>query len=164
MFHFIASIIDRLIFMVTFIVGMQLPAFINAYRQRVAGHLDEAQIQLLNFQSIADKHHQGDITQLLAAYRSSADPGVNASAELVLNLIDRIALLKNHLSKLSEGEYVQQIYYFITGLDSTIAKATLNDYQIALPVELSALATGLLVALSATILVSQTAGRLLPQR
>ncbi|WP_185968089.1 DUF2937 family protein [Thalassotalea sp. PS06] len=163
MFRFIASIFDRIIFTLTFILGMQVPAFINAYRQRLSGHVEEAQIQLLNFQSIADKYHQGDLTQLLSAYRASTDPGVNASAELVLNLIDRIAQLKSHLGKLTEGEYIQQLYYFFIDMDSNIAKATLNDYQFSLPIELSAMATGLVVALLVTLLVSQTAGRLVPQ-
>ncbi|WP_394173272.1 DUF2937 family protein [Thalassotalea litorea] len=163
MFRLIASLSDKIIFTVTCLLGMQIPAFINAYKQRLAGHLDEAHLQLQSFQSIADKHHHGDISQLLVAYRNSGDPGVHASAELVLNLIDRIAWLTSHLNNLTQGDYLQQVYYFLTGMDSAIARATLHDFQLALPLQPSALATGLILALLSTFVFSQTLGKLTPQ-
>ncbi|TLU66350.1 DUF2937 family protein [Thalassotalea litorea] len=163
MYRLIASLSDKLMFTVSCLLGMQIPAFINAYQQRLAGHLDEAHLQLQNFQSIADKYHQGDISQLLSAYRASADPGINASAELVLNLIDRIALLTSHLANLTQGDYVHQVYYFLTGMDSAIAKATLHDFQLALPMQASALATGLMLAIVSTFVFSQTLGKFSPQ-
>ncbi len=56
MLTLINNIIDRCFFTVTFILGVQLPEFMQQYQQRLGGHLAEAQSQLAQFEVIAQQH------------------------------------------------------------------------------------------------------------
>lgn len=50
----ITTLFDRILFTVSFILGVQAPEFMQQYIQRLSGHLDEAKHQLQQFQLIAD--------------------------------------------------------------------------------------------------------------
>ena len=156
MFKFIFSTFDKILFAVNAIIAMQLPGFIQQYGQRISGHLAEAQYQLQKYQYIADQHYQGDILLLVKRYQMNSDPGINAAGDVVFDLIERISLLSKQVSHLFESDYVTQIYYFFIEIDLDIAKATLQDYQLTIPLNIAAIATGIGFAIFASLISSMT--------
>ncbi|WNC74109.1 DUF2937 family protein [Thalassotalea psychrophila] len=156
MLRFICSTFDKILFSVNAVVAMQLPGFIQQYGQRISGHLAEAQYQLQKYQYIADQHYQGDILLLVRRYQMNSDPGINAAGDVVFDLIDRISLLTKHVSHLFESDYFLQIYYFIIELDLEIARATLQDYQLTIPLNIAAIATGIGFAVFVSLISGMT--------
>lgn len=156
MLGFFTNILDRILFATSMIIAMQLPAFIQQYSQRLAGHLSEAKYQLENYQVIADQHYQGDILLLIKRYQANSDPGINAAADVVFQLIDRISILASQLQHLNHSDYFHKIFYFVSDLNLPLAKATLQDYQLSIPLDLPSLLTGLVVAIIVGFLMSAT--------
>ncbi len=156
MLAFIGKSLDRLLFACIFISAVQLPEFIQQYSQRLAGHLDEAKYQLIKFQDIANIHYQGNLMNLISQYQTNTDPAINATGQMVVELIDRIALLSNQVQHLFHSDYLSKVYYFFSHFDADIANATLRDYQLSIPLEQNALLTGALVAVIVSLISSAT--------
>ncbi|WOH38492.1 DUF2937 family protein [Thalassotalea fonticola] len=156
MFKFIFSSLDKILFSVNVVLAMQLPGFIQQYGQRISGHLAEAQYQLQKYQYIADQHYQGDILLLVKRYQMNSDPGINAAGDVVFDLIERISLLTHHVAHLFESDYFAKIYYFIIEIDLDIAKATLQDYQLTIPLNTAAIATGIGFAIFVSVISTMT--------
>ncbi|QBY05839.1 DUF2937 family protein [Thalassotalea sp. HSM 43] len=146
MLTFFARLIDKLVFAIAGVTAMQLPALMQQYQQRLSGHLSEAQYQLGKYQQIADEHYQGNIASLIEQYRNNTDPGINAAGDLVYQLVDRISVFSTKLQHLQTGDYIQQVYYFVSEIEHSIFTATLQDFQPSIPLESSAIATGVIGA------------------
>ncbi|WP_286266919.1 DUF2937 family protein [Thalassotalea atypica] len=143
---FFVSSIDHAGFTLSFIVGVQLPEFIQQYTQMINGKLAEAQFHLSKFQSVANNHFNGDLQVLVERYTNNADPAIKQTGIVVSELIDRIALLSEQLSQLTEVPYMEKLYYFIVHLDLESAQLTAQHYQLAVPLTIDALLTGALFA------------------
>ena len=154
MMAFCRTLLDRITFTVLTVIAMQLPSFILQYTQRLAGHLDEAKYQLSKYQYIADQHYQGDILLLVKRYQMNSDPGIAAAGDIVYSLIDRISMLSQSLADLNQQQYISKVYSFITNMDTSMAKATLQDYQLTIPLNIESLATGLIFALGVSYIIS----------
>jgi len=146
MFSLINKIIDRCFFTLAFIAGVQLPAFINHYIQRISGHLSEAKLQLSQFQQLADNHYQGNLATLINQYKSNNDPAIADTATVVEQLISRINYLEAQFNSLFNVEYLNQLRYFVTNIDLVIAKQTTEQFKLAIPLDVNALTTGLIFA------------------
>ncbi|MEW6999473.1 DUF2937 family protein [Colwelliaceae bacterium BS250] len=157
MLRFLVHTFDRIMFAVNFILAVQIPSFIHQYTQRLSGHLDEAKYQLSNYQVIADQHYQGDLLLLIKRYQTNSEPGIRASGNLVMDLVDRVTALSEQVSQLINNDYLTMIYYFVANIDLSIAKATLYDYQLSVPIEVTAISTGIVVAIVASMIAHGTA-------
>ncbi|SET47957.1 DUF2937 family protein [Thalassotalea agarivorans] len=142
MLAFIATLLDRVLFTIAFIAGVQLPAFIQQYIQRLAGRLDEAQYNLAQYQHIADIHYQGSLDTLAQRYLANSDITVVKVGEIVQSLILRVDYLSSHLDTLQQANHVEKLWLFVTQVDTTIAQNTLHDYSLSIPIELNALIAG----------------------
>lgn len=147
-------IFDRIFFTISFIVGVQAPAFMQQYIQRLAGHLDEAKFQLQQFQYIADLQFKGDLSLLINRYQTNADSAIVQTGDVVSHLVERINGFEQQLSFLQQNDYLTKSYHFVADIDLTMAGATLNDFQLAIPLELAPLATGAIFAFSLFLLQS----------
>ena len=157
MLRFFAHTLDRIMLAVNFILAVQIPGFIHQYTQRLSGHLDEAKYQLNNYQVIADQHYQGDLFLLIKRYQTNNEPGIRASGNLIMDLVDRVTALSEQVSQLVNNDYLTMIYYFVVNVDLSIAKATLYDYQLSVPIEVTAISTGIVVAIVASMIAHGTA-------
>lgn len=98
MFRIINNIIDRCIFTVVFILGVQLPEFLIQYKQRLSGHLSEANLHLVQFQNIADQHYQGNLSAMVLKYQENSEPSIVNTAEIINQLISRVEYLQQQLN------------------------------------------------------------------
>jgi len=133
MFTLLTNLFDRCVFTFFFIIGVQLPEFIQQYAQRLSGHLNEALLQLNAFQLIANHHFDGNLSLMIEKYTNNSEPSIKETGHLILSTSNRVSELQAHL--------------FLTEHDSSMIQATLQQFQLAIPLNLSALSTGTIFAL-----------------
>lgn len=146
MLKFIGTIFDRILFTVSFIFGVQAPEFMQQYIQRLSGHLDEAKYQLQQFQSIADLQFNGDLMVMIERYQTNADTAIIQTGNVIGAMVERVSIFESQLNQLQTSNYTNQLYYFIQQIDIPMAKATLNNFQLAVPLTIGALSTGVIFA------------------
>lgn len=156
MLTLINNIIDRCFFTVTFILGLQLPEFMQQYQQRLAGHLDEARSQLSQFETIAQQHFEGSLATLIARYKGNNEASIVSTGELIERLFVRVEYLTQHLAQIVQSDYLSSVGQFIWHLDHPIAVGTAEHFSMAIPLTLNALATGATLAIGALILKELT--------
>jgi hypothetical protein len=152
MLKILSTLFDRCLFTLIFIIGVQLPEFIQQYSQRLSGHLNDALLQLNEYQLIADRHFQGKLTSMIEKYLTNSEPSIKETANIMINTSSRAENLQEHLFNIQEADYVKRVYYFITEFDESMIQATFQQYQLAIPLNLPALTTGVVLAL--TILIA----------
>jgi hypothetical protein len=152
MFRIINNIIDRCFFTVTFILGVQLPELIIQYQHRLSGHLTEANLHLLQFQTIADKHYQGDLSAMVLKYQANTDPSIVSTADIINQLITRVDYLQHHLSTITESTYIEQVINTIMYADKLIIRQTIMEFSMAIPLTVNALTTGIVLAISGLLI------------
>ncbi|WP_441004000.1 DUF2937 family protein [Pseudocolwellia agarivorans] len=153
MLKILSTLFDRCLFTLTFILGLQLPEFIQQYSQRLSGHLNEALLQLGDYQEIADRHFDGNLKLMVDKYLTNSEPSINETAHVISKVTERVTDLQNHLTNLQDAEYINRVFYFITEFDESMAQATIQQYQLAIPLSLPALVSGTLFALCIVIFI-----------
>ncbi|XPF94709.1 DUF2937 family protein [Colwellia sp. RE-S-Sl-9] len=147
MLKILSTLFDRCLFTLTFIVGVQFPEFIQQYSQRLSGHLNEALLQLNEYQLIANRHFDGNLKTMIEKYLLNSEPSIKETGEIIMNTSTRASDLQAHLFNIQETDYIKRVYYFITEFDESMVQATFQQYQLAIPLSLPALSTGVASAL-----------------
>lgn len=157
--RFITRIIDHILFTVSFIAGVQVPAFIQQYIQVLNGKLAEAQYHLGKFQSVADQHYQGNLQRLVDQYIDNADAAIKQTGVVVSDLLTRSNNYQIQLNNLTESPYLEKLYYFFANIDMNTAQITVDNFQLSVPLTLEATSTGVVFGLLA-VLIRIGVGRL----
>ncbi len=158
MLKLISTLFDRIIFTLSFILGVQAPEFMQQYIQRLSGHLDEAKFQLQQFQSIADLQFNGDLVLLIERYKINSDNAIVQTGEIISSMVKRVDDFELQLSQLQHADYASQLYHFVQQIDLPMAKATLTDFQLAVPLEVGALSTGVIFAFTIVLMQASVFG------
>jgi hypothetical protein len=139
---------------------VQLPGLIIQYKHRLSGHLSEAELHLVQFKTIADRHYQGDLSAMIIKYQANSELSIVNTAEIIMQLMSRVDYLQSQLSGLSKNAYIEQVYNFIIYADITIIKDTLTDFSITIPLAINALVTGAVIAIF-SLLIKEIVGYLI---
>lgn len=153
MLKYIFKLFDNALFTIVFIVGIQLPAFINAYSQRLSGHLNEAEVYLSKFQSIADLQYQGNLEQLVSAFKSNSDDAIQKMSSVILENIESVNSYQQQIIHLESTDYLHRLYYFMIQVDIEKASATFSQFVPAIPLEVNAIITGIVFSLFFSALI-----------
>ena len=141
---FIHGLLQRLLFTFGVMLFMQLPQFIDHYRQQLSGYYLAQQTQLQQFQLIADTNFNGQLDGLIADFNASPAPAVQQVGKQVFTLQQSVAVLAADLSMLTEGSYVNKLTYFMTRVDNKLAENTLSLFTPSIPLSQAALMAGLI--------------------
>jgi hypothetical protein len=152
MFRIVNNIIDRCFFTVTFILGVQLPELLIQYQHRLSGHLTEAKLHLLQFQTIADKHFQGDLSAMVIKYQENTESSIVSTANIINQLMTRVDYLQQQLIIITESSYIEQVINTMMYADRTIIRQAIVEFSMAIPLSINALATGAVFALTGLII------------
>lgn len=144
---FIHRLFDRCLFTVTFIVGIQCPAFLTQYIQQLSGRLEEAKWQLSQYQTLADLHFNGSLSKLTEHYLANNDTIINKTGVIVNELINRRDYLAFQFTNLHNQPYLEQLWFFSTNVDKSIVKQTMTMFNLSIPLSIEALGTGFLIAI-----------------
>ncbi len=121
------GLLDRLVLLAATLAGGCIPGFLQQYRQRVGGRLDQVQIDLAPFEEIARRYHGGDMDALVRHHLASADPTFHAEGEALQAMLASLSRLQAMAEGLA-GTLWQQIGYLLRHYDANIGAATWRDH------------------------------------
>ena len=123
-------IVLALVFGVT---GSQVPEFVQQYKQRLGGAVDELSAFVRQFD--ADAQASGLTREAaLEEYAGSDSVFLGRRGESVVDLIQRYERLATHKLVIENAGPVTRAVSFFEGMDKEIATRTLDDYEPAVPV------------------------------
>ncbi len=131
-FRTVESVFDRVLCVIGAVAFAQLPEFIQQYRQRLGGHLDEARRQLAEFIAIAT-HAKLSLPQFIERTASNPDATVAQLGGVMRNAVSRVEELAAAQAALSHASLWTKPFVFFSYLDTGIARATWDLYRPAVP-------------------------------
>ncbi len=134
------------LFALGLLCGVQVPAFVNQYEQRVEAHLLEAQQNLSGFQRTADLYFSGSIERLIVHYRESSDRVFRQDAASIEQIYKRVQLLKSEAQKMMQNSFFKALHV-ATDSEPQLLDETVSSYQYTVPLNPLALLWGIACAL-----------------
>ncbi len=136
----------RLALFVALVVGFcmtQLPAFVDQYKQRLGGAIDELSAVVARFD--ADSSQQG-LTETGGVDRLKANPEafVRQRGEQMEDNVARLQRLRDAQARFRTDAPVARLVTFATRYDPRIARGTFADFAPAVPTSLEAFTLGLI--------------------
>ncbi|MEZ4630135.1 MAG: DUF2937 family protein [Deinococcales bacterium] len=143
--------VDKIIFAVLLIIGLQIPNFLIQYQQRLGGHLDEAKRNVASYEPMAEQLlGSADVRELASRFIASADEKDRLFANKIAGDMDRMVHLDGLLTALKESNPVSRMAYALFQLEPPIARQTLTDFKLGIPLTLEAIIYGLILAIVIT--------------
>jgi hypothetical protein len=127
MASFLRGLFDRVFLAAAVVAGGLLPGFIIQYRQRLGGRLDQAQIDLASWQTIAVRFYHGDINKLIQYHLASTDATFHSEGNVIQSLVATVQRLQAAVNAL-HGDLLHQLRYLALHTDLGLARATLASW------------------------------------
>ena len=143
---FLRGLLERLLLVCAAVGGGLMPGFIDQYRQRLGGRLDQARVDLQPWQSLADRFYHGDIDQLIQDHLTSSDPKFQAEGVIIRSLVATVQQLQSAVDAL-HGSLFHQVAYLALHANPGLTRATLADWVPTFSLS----ADGLLLALACAV-------------
>ncbi len=140
------------VFVLMFLLGLQIPHFINTYALRLQGQLSESSLQLNEYQQLANVYFAGDMQALVKKHQQSHDPVFSEQAAIINQLIQRQHVLAQK-HKLLEGALMQRMTFMLGELNSPLFADTFQAYQAQIVLNKQSITLGILLALFACLLL-----------
>ena len=146
------SYLRLLLFAFGLLVGVQIPAFMDAYSQRLEAHRLESAHSLDGFRDTARRFFAGDLQALLRHYRASDDAVMRSDAGSIERLVDRAELLEREWQAM-QGPWYARAWHLFSAADARLTRDALRGYQYQVPLDPAAIAWGLSCGLLLAALV-----------
>lgn len=126
------AILDRILCVFGAVVFSQLPEFMQQYRQRLEGHLDEARLQVEHFRQSAAQSGMS-LDQLVAGAAQNPDPAIGRLGGVIQVSVQRADALAAADAALSHASLWTRPFVLLAHVDWGIARATWHIYRPAVP-------------------------------
>lgn len=117
-----------LIFAAGSLLGSILPSYGMQYVVSVESKLEQVNVDLAAFQVIADRYHQGSLTNLIDHHLASDDPTFHAEGQAIRTMLQAREGLESARAALS-GSVLEQFRFFIREFDLEAARSTWRAYE-----------------------------------
>lgn len=144
--------LSLVVFTAGFILGVQIPNFIDQYNKRVDAHLIEATNLFSGYQALANDQQGGDINALILKHETSSDATFRAEAALIRGLQSNIERYQEEAAALVSGIWPGLIHIALKG-SAALRQETINSYSANLPLNLDAMTCGFILALTFSVLL-----------
>jgi hypothetical protein len=138
------------------LLGIQAPAFIDQYANRVSAHYSEAAQNFAGFQRTADLNFGGSVEALIAHHAASEDPAFRDEAQSVAAVFSRVQRFALEVDAMRRS-LLSRILHVAFRPDKEILHETLAAYSYTVPLTEEAILCGLggavLLALPAELLL-----------
>ncbi|NOU49718.1 DUF2937 family protein [Pseudoalteromonas sp. JBTF-M23] len=111
-----AKIFDYLkltVFVCALLIGVQVPGFVEQYKQNLNARVSESSQSLSAFQNDADKYFAGDINKLIKHYQTNKDPIILSGGDNINKLVTRNQQLINAQAAFNQSILSPYIHVFI---------------------------------------------------
>jgi N-acetylated-alpha-linked acidic dipeptidase len=119
---------DRLVLLAAVLCAGCIPGFIDQYRQRLNGRLEQVLMDLAPFQTIADHEHQGNLAALVQYHLQSADPTFHQEGDALRSMMQSADQLRA-MAQALDTDLVHQCAYLLSHGDAGLLHATWLDYH-----------------------------------
>ena len=123
---------------------MQLPHFVNQYAQRLGGYYESREQQLSEFQNVANNNFNGDLEALITSFLQSQDPAIVETGGNIQQTRSDVGELSEENAALQGEDTFSKILFLTTHFRLDIGKGTLHNFKPGIPLNLWALAYGLI--------------------
>jgi hypothetical protein len=127
------------------VIGSQGPEFVQQYRERLGGAVDELKRIIAEFDAEAQREGLTP-PDAMARLEHNDDPLARERGRDVAETIARTDRLQEQLQAMQSAGPVRRLYVFAKDFDPKIAERTLENYEPAAPLSLEAVAAAVLAA------------------
>jgi len=138
--------ISMVVFTLGFVVGIQVPNFVDQYSKRVDAHFQEASNHLNGYQAIADLHQGGSLDALIQKHAESSDPTFREETQVIENLLTKQRRYQQEKDAMSQG-WLQRVRHLVFAGDRDILRQTCVQYSPGVPLTMEAVVAGFIMAL-----------------
>ncbi len=124
----LGELVDRVFVVVGALVFCQGPLFIQQYTQRLAGHVDELQLQIDAMHKVAKKSGKS-FAQYVQKFLSSTDVDFASQGELMQGMQTRFTQLSDSLVSLQQANLFTKPFVFLKHLNFDIFSSTMWSFQ-----------------------------------
>jgi hypothetical protein len=132
---FFDGILDRIFSVTGAVAFSQIPEFIQQYIQRLGGHVDEAQHQVELIRETAQSSGH-TLKTYIEIFITHVDPDIAHQGQLIQRTIERARELAEALQVIKDASVLTRPFVFLAKIKYPIARATLGDFQPAVPITL----------------------------
>lgn len=127
------GILDRIFSVIGAAAFSQIPEFMQQYIQRLGGHADEAQHHVGLIKKAA-KLSGHSLSTYIETFITDTDPTIVQQGQLIQRTIERARELAEALQAISNASVFTKPFVFLAKIKYPIAKATLENFQPAVPI------------------------------
>jgi len=127
------GILDRIFSVIGAAAFSQIPEFMQQYIQRLGGHVDEAQHHLGLIKKAA-KLSGHSLSTYIETFLTDTDPTIVQQGQLIQRTIERARELAEALQAINNTSVFTKPFVFLAKIKYPIAKATLENFQPAVPI------------------------------
>lgn len=142
----------QVVFTLSLLLGLQLPNFLQQYELRLQGHFVEAEQQLAQFQSLAEKYFSGDLQALITKHKNSDDRVFRDEAVVIENTYQRAQYLQQKINNLNKPIWYR-LGLLSQQINQPIFKETWVNYQANIILNQQAIIVGVSVAVLLMLLL-----------
>lgn len=130
----LSGLLDRLLLLFAVAIAGVLPAFVQQYRQRLAGRLDQINEDLAAWRQIAQRLHAGDMQALIQHHVDSDDPTFTAEAAALQTMLQQATELEAAVAAM-QGSLTEQVSGWLQHLRWNDVEATWALFQPQFPLD-----------------------------
>jgi hypothetical protein len=136
------AFLGRLFSVIGAVILSQFPNFVQAYLQRLGGHLDEIRRVLSQYESAA-KATGKTLKDYINIHLNSNSPEIVKTGQIISDHVSRADHLDKSLSAVTHAGPFSKFISFVSNADWTIARETLSNYTPGLSFTLESVLYGL---------------------
>lgn len=141
--------------LVSVLVGVQVPAFVDQYGKNLHSRLLESNKSINEFKDDAEKFFNGDIQQLIAHYENKPDPVIAAGGESIGALFARNQYLAKALVEYKKSVYNAYLHVLLSPVDE-IRTTVWSNYTYSVVLNKSAIIFGVCSGVASLMLFELT--------
>lgn len=144
----VSGLFDRLSVVIGAFLGSQIPAFMQQYTQRLAGHVAELQILVDEMNKMA-AHTGKTLEQYTQKFLTSSDVDFVVQGQFMLTIEERWKNLSTSLAYLTDSSMWTRPYVFLKEMNYDIAQSTFHSFQPSINLSIEGMSytlVGILVA------------------
>lgn len=133
------------------LIGIQAPAFVIQYAQRVDAHYLEVKQNFSGFQRTADRHFNGDVDAMIRHHERSGDNVFIEGGENIKSIWQRLLRFEKEKAAMNASLH-QQLWHLTTAADSELLYETRQAYNYTVPLDMDAVLYGVIAGFIAALL------------